>query len=60
MAFKELGIDELLYLAQEKANREVGAGMEAFAVQVGGQGTPLTGDESRESWPATYKVRERR
>ena len=60
VAFRELGIDELLYLAKEKADREVGAGMEAFAVQVGGQGTPLTGDESRESWPATYKVRARR
>jgi hypothetical protein len=60
VAFRELAIDELLYLAKEKADREVGAGMEAYAVQVGGQGTPLTGDESRESWPATYKVRERR
>jgi hypothetical protein len=58
IAFKELGIDELLYLAQEKANREAGPGREAFAVQVGGKGTPLTGDESRESWPASYKVRE--
>lgn len=60
VAFRELAIDELLYLAKEKADREVGAGMEAYAVQVGGQGTPLTGDESRESWPATFKVRERR
>lgn len=60
IAFKELGIDELLYLAQEKANREAGAGREAYAVQVGGKGTPLTGDESRESWPASYKVREAR
>jgi hypothetical protein len=60
VAFKELGIDELLYLAQEKANREVGPGKEAFGVQVGGKGTPLTGDESRESWPASYKVREAR
>ena len=59
VAFKELGIDELLYLAKEKADREVGAGMEAYAVQVGGKGTPLTGDESRESWPVSYKVRER-
>lgn len=58
IAFKELGIDELLYLAQEKANREAGPGREAYAVQVGGKGTPLTGDESRESWPASYKVRE--
>lgn len=60
VAFKELGIDELMYLAKEKADREVGAGMEAYAVQVGGKGTPLTGDESRESWPVSYKVRERR
>jgi hypothetical protein len=60
VAFKELGIDELLYLAKEKADREVGAGMEAYAVQVGGKGVPLTGDESRESWPVSYKVRERR
>jgi hypothetical protein len=58
VAFKELGIDELLYLAQQKAEREVGPGKEAFAVQVGGKGTPLTGDESRESWPASYKVRD--
>lgn len=58
IAFKELGIDELLYLAQEKANKEAGPGREAYAVQVGGKGTPLTGDESRESWPASYKVRE--
>jgi putative Mn2+ efflux pump MntP len=58
VAFKELGIDELLYLAQEKANREVGPGKQAYAVQVGGLGTPLTGDESRESWPASYKVRD--
>lgn len=60
VAFKELAIDELLYLATEKADREVGAGMEAYAVQIGGQGVPLTGDESRESWGVSYKVRERR
>jgi hypothetical protein len=58
IAFKELGIDELLYLAQEKANREAGPGKEAYAVQVGGKGIPLTNDESRESWPATYKLRD--
>ena len=57
LAFKELGIDELLYLAQQKADREVGPGKQAYAVQVGGKGVPLTGDDSRESWPATYKVR---
>lgn len=60
VAFKELAIDELIYLAREKADREVGAGMEAYAVQVGGKGIPLTGDESRESWGVSYKVRERR
>lgn len=60
VAFRELAIDELLYMAKEKADREVGAGKEAYAVQVLGKGTPLTGDESRESWPASYKVRERR
>jgi hypothetical protein len=60
VAFKELAIDELIYLAMEKADREVGAGMEAYAVQVGGKGIPLTGDESRESWSVSYKVRERR
>jgi hypothetical protein len=59
VAFKELGIDELMYLAKEKADREAGAGMEVYAVQVGGRGIPLTGDESRESWPVSYKTRER-
>jgi hypothetical protein len=60
VAFRELAIDELYYLARQKAEREVGAGMEAYNVQVGSAGVPLTGDESRESWPATYKVRPRR
>lgn len=60
LAFKELEIDQLYYLAQQKAEREVGAGMEPYDVKVGSAGVPLTGDESRESWPATYKVRERR
>jgi hypothetical protein len=59
VAFRELAIDELYYLAREKVEREVGAGMEAYDVNVGSSGTPLTGDESRESWPATYKVRAR-
>ncbi|MDP9165958.1 MAG: hypothetical protein M3O32_07840 [Actinomycetota bacterium] len=59
VAFKDLAIDELIYLAKEKADREVGAGREAYAVQLGGKGIPLTGDESRESWPVSYKVRER-
>ena len=60
VAFRELAIDELYYLAREKVEREVGAGMEAYDVNVGSMGTPLTGDESRESWAATYKVREQR
>ena len=60
LAFRELEIDQLYYLAQQKAEREVGAGMEPYDVKIGSQGVPLTGDESRESWPASYKVRERR
>jgi hypothetical protein len=60
LAFKELEIDQLFYLAQQKAEREVGAGMEPYDVKIGTQGVPLTSDESRESWPATYKVRERK
>lgn len=60
VAFRELAIDELYYLAREKVEREIGAGMEAYDVSVGSAGVPLTGDESRESWPASYKVRARR
>ena len=60
VAFAELEIDQLYYLAQEHANREVGAGMEAYDVKVGAKGVPLVGDDTRESWPSTYKVRERR
>jgi hypothetical protein len=30
------------------------------SVKVGGKGTPLVGDEDRNSWPSTYKVRARR
>ena len=37
-----------------------GAGKEAYNVKVGGMGTPLTGDESRKSWPSTYKVRDKK
>jgi hypothetical protein len=59
VAYDEATIDELYYLAQEHANREVGPGKEAYNVKVGGMGTPLTGDESRKSWPSTYKVREK-
>jgi hypothetical protein len=60
VAYDEATIDELYYLAQEHANREVGPGKEAYSVKVGGMGTPLTGDEGRKSWPSTYKVRDRR
>ena len=60
VAYGEATIDELYYLAQQHADREVGAGMEAYDVKVGGKGTPLVGDESRNSWPSTYKVRARR
>ena len=59
VAYDEATIDELYYLAQEHANREVGPGKEAYSVKVGGMGTPLTGDEARKSWPSTYKVRDR-
>jgi hypothetical protein len=57
VAYGEATIDELYYLAQEHANREVGAGQEAYAVKVGGLGTPLVGDDTRQSWPSTYKAR---
>jgi hypothetical protein len=60
VAFAELEIDQLYYLAQEHANREVGGDKEAYDVKVGGKGVPLVGDDTRESWPSTYKVRERR
>ncbi len=57
VAYSEATIDELYYLAQQHANREAGAGQEAYDVKVGGLGTPLVGDEGRKSWPSTYKVR---
>jgi hypothetical protein len=60
VAYDEATIDELYFLAQEHANREVGPGKEAYSVKVGGMGTPLTGDEGRKSWPSTYKVRDKR
>ncbi|CDO10881.1 hypothetical protein [Mycolicibacterium cosmeticum] len=60
VAFKELEIDQLYYLAREKADREAGADMEAYDVKLGAQGVPLTGDDSRESWPASYKLRPRK
>lgn len=60
VAFKDLEIDQLYYLARERADREVGPDNEAYDVKLGAAGVPLTGDESRESWPATYKMRPRR
>lgn len=60
VAYGEATIDELYYLATEHAKREVGAGKEPYDVKVGGKGTPLVGDEERNSWPSTYKVRARK
>lgn len=60
VAFAEVEIDQLLYLAQEHANKEVGPGKEAYNVRLGGKGTPLVGDDTRQSWPSTYKVRDKR
>jgi hypothetical protein len=60
VAFKELEIDQLYYLAREKAEREAGPDREAYDVKLSGSGVPLTGDDERESWPASYKVRERK
>ena len=60
VAFAEAEIDQLMYLATEHANREVGAGKEAYDIRIGGKGVPLVGDDTRESWPSTYKVRERK
>jgi hypothetical protein len=57
VTFAEAEIDQLMYAATEHANREVGAGKEAYDVRIGAKGVPLSGDETRESWPATYKVR---
>ncbi|WP_046301672.1 hypothetical protein [Mycobacterium sp. UM_Kg27] len=60
VAFVDLEIDQLYYLATEHANREVAPGEEAYNVTVGTKGTPLSGDDTRVSWPSTYKVRQRR
>lgn len=60
VAFAEAEIDQLMYLATEHANREVGAGKEAYDVRIGSKGVPLVGDDTRQSWPSTYKVRDRR
>ncbi len=60
VSFAEAEIDQLMYLATEHANRECGAGKEAYDIRIGSKGIPLSGDDTRESWPATYKVRDRR
>jgi hypothetical protein len=60
VAFAEAEIDQLMYLATEHANREVGAGKEAYDIRIGSKGVPLVGDETRESWPSTYKVRDKK
>lgn len=60
VAFTEAEIDQLLFLATERANREVGPGQEAYAVRLGGKGLPLTGDESRLAWDMSYKVRDKK
>ncbi|GAC1396587.1 MAG: hypothetical protein NVSMB60_05450 [Mycobacterium sp.] len=60
VAFAEAEIDQLIYLATEHANREVGAGKEAFDIRIGSKGVPLVGDETRESWPSTYKIRDKK
>lgn len=59
VAFAEAEIDQLIYLATEHANRESGPGKEAYDIRIGSKGVPLVGDETRESWPSSYKVRER-
>jgi hypothetical protein len=60
VAFAEAEIDQLMYLATEHANREVGPGKEAYDIRIGSKGVPLVGDETRESWPSTYKVRDKK
>jgi hypothetical protein len=60
VTFAEAEIDQLMYAATEAVNREVGKGKEAYDIRIGSKGIPLSGDETRESWPATYKVRPKR
>lgn len=60
VAFAEAEIDQLIYLATEHANREVGPGKEPYDIRIGSKGVPLVGDETRESWPSTYKVRDKK
>jgi hypothetical protein len=60
VTFAEAEIDQLMYAATEAVNREVGKSKEAYDIRIGSKGIPLSGDETRESWPATYKVRPKR
>jgi hypothetical protein len=60
VAFAEAEIDQLMYLAREHALREVGPGKEVHSINIGSKGVPLTGDETREAWTMTYKVREKK
>ena len=60
VAFAEAEIDQLIYLAREHALREVGPGKEVHSINIGSKGVPLTGDETREAWTMTYKVREKK
>jgi hypothetical protein len=60
VTFAEAEIDQLMYAATEAVNREVGKTKEAYDIRIGSKGIPLSGDETRESWPATYKVRPKR
>jgi hypothetical protein len=60
VSFAEPEIDQLMYLATQAVNREVGPTKEAYDIRIGSKGIPLSGDETRESWPATYKVRPKR
>lgn len=60
VTFAEAEIDQLIYAATEAVNREVGKSKEAYDIRIGSKGIPLSGDETRESWPATYKVRAKR
>jgi hypothetical protein len=60
VTFAEAEIDQLMYAATEAVNREVGKSKEAYDIRIGSKGVPLVGDETRESWPSTYKVREKK
>lgn len=60
VTFAEAEIDQLMYAATEAVNREVGKSKEAYDIRIGSKGIPLSGDETRESWPATYKVRDKK